>query len=263
MWIGKTILEPTFTWLSVEARVTYYSLYLGAGMCDAGGLLLSNGTPLTVREIELWTRLGLKKQKLALTELQVKGFIQITGSGAIEVLNWAKLQETKDAARKRLATHGNSAESPPDNIVDSAENAAEIPHQKYRDTPRDINSLRSLNPSGPAAEEKKPEAEWVKPLRDEVRPMVDRPWKTLGLAERLRLGEYTAFRFANFTKDQSANRREGKKFASAIMAMSQQQRLSDLTVKQFLQAAQRFWEATNREPIRNLWHVQAALESAE
>lgn len=248
--------------LSAEAQLTYHRAYVLAGSCDANGLLIKDDQPYT---IDALYNPHVKKLDRAVAELQHKKdmdglpWLRTSLFGSIEVVGWYADQISADTLRKRRKTTpefpGVVNETGPENLGSILENTPEKPIiEKYREPPRDIKSL------GGTAVAKNGSAPWVLALKADVAPLLDAALPTLTLEQRQITGRYLAFRVANCAVKEPSNVKMGRKFAGQIAEMSKRKALASVTVSEFLGAANRVWEASNRYPLYSLWEVFAAFE---
>lgn len=249
LWTER-VLSLEFNMLSLEAQNVWFKCYVLAGRCDAGGLLIANGRPLGLEDLYS-PKITSRKRSLAVEELVFHGFLVRRGNGTLEIPNWERDQRTKDAVRKQQKFHGNSAEIPQETLP---EIPPEIPRTEDIEPPTLVD--KSTRSGGDAAVA----APWVLTLKDQVRPLLDGPLPGLMLEQRLVLGRYVAYRFANCTKNEPANRKNGLKFAGQIAEISSKKRFSAVSVREFLGAANRVWEASEKYPLYSLWTVSAAFE---
>lgn len=260
----KRVLSLEFNSLSLAAQAVWLKAYMLAAVCDADGLLLRAGKPVGMDEF--WApHLSRTATKRALDELCFKGYLLKRADGTIEVVNYRTDQITKEAARKHRSRQQMSADSHADSHVTLGVTVT----PNVRGQSSDSHNTEVLEPppfvdksthsGGPAVAENGA-APWVLALKDRVGTTLDAWLPTLGLDERLTLGRYMAYRFANCTSQEPRNVKMGRKFAGQIAEMSQRKRFAAVNVREFLGAAKRVWESSGQYPLYGLWVVSAALE---
>jgi hypothetical protein len=242
---------------SPEAKLTLQYLHDLAGESDAAGLLLDNGRPYTTAQIVAFTGLNIKKQQLALEELQFHGLIQKRGDGAIEVLGWNDDQTTKEALRKRTQrgtcpTHGviNCGTCPREN----APKHVTCPDKEYIDT---STPTVDKSPSG-VADARPPE--WVQSLLGRVREIWRTSLEKLSPDELRVLAQYHCLLFANCTKSESNNLSNATKVAVGLAKLASSRDFGDMTVAVYVRYGQKVHEQRKRMRWFDPFYIRSVVE---
>ena len=213
---------------SPEAKLTLQYLNDLAAESDADGFLLDNGRPYNVQQIVAFTGLTLKKQVLALDELQFHGLVQKRSDGAIEVLGWSEDQSPSKEALKKRTQRGTCP-------LHGVRNCGTCP--------RDLSDNKNIDTSTPPGD-KSPSGVndapplWVGQLLGHVREIWRTPLEKLSPDELHTLAQYHCLLFANCTRSETSNLANATKVAKGLAGLAQSRDYGDMTVARYVKYGQ-------------------------
>ncbi len=121
-----------------------------------------------------------------------------------------------------------------------------------RRTPEEMAALR-------AAEDEKVLV-WTTELRTAVAAISDKVLRDLTPDERILLGRYHVFRFANCNRSLATNRSRGAKAAVAFAKMADSRLYADLSVRGFVDEAHATWVARGEEPYYDPFLIRTVAD---
>lgn len=116
----------------------------------------------------------------------------------------------------------------------------------------------SLSPIGDTAGSARPEPEWVKALRREIKTIDGLTISALTVGQRVALGRYHAYRFEKFTVSEVKNKNRGLKHVGPLAELGKS-KYGDVTVADY-RAYMQGLLVTSGALIRSVWDLRGAIE---